>query len=75
MHGITRTRTGERGTEPSYPHVRRILVRYVDGRTVAFVPESGREDFSEDDMRELAKVFTHASSVIEWAEIGGIAGS
>ena len=74
MHGIIRTRTEERGTETSYPHVRRIVVRYADGRTVAFVPESGREDFSEDDMLELAKVFTRASSSVEWAEIGDIAG-
>ena len=74
MHGITRTRNVKRRSEPRYTNVRRILVRYVDGRTVAFVPESGREEFSEDDMLELAKVFTRASSAVEWAEVGDITG-
>jgi hypothetical protein len=74
MHGITRTRSVERGSEPRYTKVRRIVVRYVNGRTVAFVPESGREDFSEDDMLELAKVFTRASSAVEWAKFGDTTG-
>jgi len=74
MHGITRTRTAGEEIEPSYTNVSRVVVRYADGRTVSFVPEAGREDFSEDDMLELAKVFARASSTAEWSEAGDIAG-
>jgi hypothetical protein len=52
----------------------RVVVRYADGRTVTFVPEAGREDFSEDDMHELAKIFARASTVAEWSELDDIAG-
>jgi hypothetical protein len=74
MHGIVRKRTAGGEDEPSYMNVWRVVVRYVDGRTVTFVPEAGREDFSEDDMHELAKIFARASSVAEWSELDDIAG-
>ncbi len=75
MHGIVRKRTAGEETESSYTNVRRVVVRYVDGRTVTFVPEAGREDFSQDDMHELAKIFARASSTAEWSELDNIAGS
>ena len=74
MHGIVRKRTAGGEDEPSYMNVWRVVVRYVDGRTVTFVPEARREDFSEDDMHELAKIFARASTVAEWSELDDIAG-
>jgi hypothetical protein len=50
-----------------------VVVRYSDGRTLTFVPEAGRENFSEDDMRELVKVLERAYSAAEWAEAGNAA--
>jgi hypothetical protein len=50
------------------------MVRYSDGRVLEFVADAGREVFDEDDLRELEKVFAHASSVTEWAEVGEVAG-
>ncbi|HEX2098617.1 MAG TPA: hypothetical protein VHF46_06135 [Rubrobacteraceae bacterium] len=74
MHGIVRERTAGEEVVPSYTNVHRVVVRYADGRTVTFVPEAGREDFSEDDMHELAKMFARASSAAEWSELDYIAG-
>ena len=34
-----------------------------------FVPDAGRDKFSEDDILELKKVFDRISSTAEWAEI------
>ena len=73
MHGITRTRNAKKDVEAietSYTHVRRVLVRYADGRNLAFVPEARREEFSEDDMLALAKVLAHASATAEWSAVG-----
>ena len=69
MHGIERTREMQ---HPSGAHggVTRVIVRYSDGRALNFVPDARREAFSEDDMLELKKVLTKASSTAEWAEIG-----
>jgi hypothetical protein len=75
MHGIIRTQNFDRNSsETSYIDINRIVVRYNDGREVAFVPEAGRDNFSEDDMLELVKVLTRASSTAEWAEAGDLAG-
>ena len=49
--------------------VTRVIVRYYDGRVMNFVPDAGREAFSEDDMLELKKVIERISSTAEWAEI------
>jgi hypothetical protein len=49
--------------------VTRIVLRYSDGRVLNFVPDAGREAFSEDDMLELKKVIERMSSAAEWAEI------
>ncbi len=74
MHGIIRERNYHGGSGTSDVDIARIVVRYSDGRRLTFVPEAGRENFSEDDMLELAKVFIRASSAAEWAEAGDAAG-
>jgi len=68
MHGIERTREMK---DPSGAQggITKVIVRYSDGRALNFVPDARREAFSEDDMLELKKVLTRASSAAEWAEI------
>ena len=73
MHGIERTRKLQEEL-PQSTRVSRIVFRYTDGRTLTFIPEAGRESFSEDDMIELVKVLEKASSTAEWAEAGQISG-
>ena len=68
MHGIERIRKAHGPTEEGVG-VTRIVVRYSDGRVMNFVPDAGREAFSEDDILELKKVIEQASSTAEWAEI------
>ena len=45
-----------------------IIVRYSDGRVLTFVPDAGRETFSEDDILELKKLLDGATSTAEWAD-------
>jgi hypothetical protein len=68
LHGIERTRKSEGSMDLSVG-VTRILVRYSDGRAMAFVPDAGRETFSEDDILELKSVIERMSSAAEWADI------
>ena len=68
MHGIQRTRKSNGPLEGGVG-VTRVVVRYSDGRVMNFVPDAGRESFSEDDMLELKKVVSRASSTAEWADI------
>ncbi len=68
MHGIQRTRKSNGPLEGGLG-VTRIVVRYSDGRVMNFVPDAGRKAFSEDDMLELKKVLSRASSASEWADI------
>ncbi len=68
MHGIQRTRKAHGPIEGGVG-VTRVIVRYSDGRTMNFVPDAGRDAFSEDDMLELKKVISRASSASEWADI------
>ena len=74
MHGIYRKRDLNEGSRSSYEDINRIVIRYADGRALNFLPEAGRENFSEDDMLELKKILTRASSVVEWAEVGESSG-
>ncbi len=75
MHGIIREQNFDKNSgKTSYIDISRVVVRYADGREVAFVPEAGRNNFSEDDMLELVKVLTRASSTAEWAEAGDLSG-
>ncbi len=68
MHGIQRTRKAH-GPAENGVGVNRVVVRYSDGRVMNFVPDAGRDAFSEDDMLELKKVLDRASSASEWADI------
>jgi hypothetical protein len=70
MHGIFRKRDLNESSQSSYEDINRVVVRYADGRTLNFIPEAGRENFSEDDMLELKKILTRASSTAEWTEVG-----
>jgi hypothetical protein len=74
MHGIYRKRDLNESSQSSYEDINRVVVRYADGRTLNFIPEAGRENFSEDDMLELKKILTRASSTAEWAEVGESSG-
>ena len=68
MHGIQRSREMKdpAGTQGG---ITKVVVRYSDGRVLTFVPDARREAFSEDDMLELKKVLSKASSAAEWADI------
>jgi hypothetical protein len=68
LHGIQRTRKAVGPIEGGVG-VTRVVVRYSDGRVMNFVPDAGRKGFSEDDMLELKKVISRASSAAEWADI------
>lgn len=68
MHGIERLRKIQ-GPPAPYRGVRQVQLRYHDGRVVTFVPDAGREFFSEDDMLELKKVLDRTAAAAEWAEI------
>ena len=68
MHGIERHREM---SDPSGSQggITRVIVRYSDGRVLNFVADARRPAFSEDDMLELKKVISRASSTAEWADI------
>ncbi len=68
MHGIERIRKMQGPPEPDNG-IARIIVRYADGRVLNFIPDAGREAFSEDDILELKKMLDKASSTAEWAEV------
>ena len=68
MHGIIRQRDIQDGNSSVF-RLTQVVVRYGDGRTLTFVPEAGRENFSEDDLHALVEVLQKASSVAEWAEV------
>jgi hypothetical protein len=74
MHGIYRKRDLNESSQSSHEDINRVVVRYADGRKLNFIPEAGRENFSEDDMLELKKILTRASSTAEWAELGESSG-
>lgn len=70
MHGIQRSR--DLGAPfPPNTVIRKITIRYMDGRTVNFYPEAEREFFSDDDIKNLTHVVEHASGVAEWADVSG----
>ncbi len=71
MHGIVRVKNFEQNSSQTDKHdIARVVVRYSDGRTLTFIAEAGRENFSEDDMMEFVKVLERSSSTAEWAEAG-----
>ena len=68
MHGIERSRQMQ-GSPGLQGGIRRIVVRYSDGRVLNFDPDAGRETYSEDDILELKEILDRASSKAEWAGI------
>lgn len=69
MHGIERTRKMQ-GPVEREGGIRRIVVRYSDGRVLNFDADAGRETYSEDDILEFKEILDKASAKAEWAEIG-----
>lgn len=73
MHGIERSRRLQ-GAPPERAGIRRIVMRYSDGREFAFLPEGGRDSFSADDALQLAEILDMASGRAEWAEVSDQSG-
>ncbi|HJQ30499.1 MAG TPA: hypothetical protein VJ827_14260 [Rubrobacter sp.] len=46
--------------------IRRICVRYEDGRRACFVPEAKEEFFSRDDVRRVVGMLHAGSEYLEW---------
>ncbi len=69
MHGIIRDQNLKEDSDGEFTKIRRIEVRYSDGRVVRFIPEGRREFFSKDDSAQLVSIFTAASSKTEWASL------
>jgi hypothetical protein len=46
--------------------IRRICLRYEDGRKVCFVPEVGEEFFSRDDAHRVVGMLHKGSEALEW---------
>jgi hypothetical protein len=69
LHGVEVSR---RATDSSWNPVasevliRRICVRYEDGRKVCFVPEAGEEFFSRDDVHRVVGMLHKGSETLEW---------
>jgi hypothetical protein len=49
--------------------IRRICIRYEDGRRVCFVPEAGEEFFSQDDAHRVVGMLHKGSEALEWGLI------
>lgn len=69
MHGITRTRNLKNEDSEAIADIYRITIRYRDGREIRFVPDAGREYFSEDDVLQLVEIVMKAAATSEWAAI------
>lgn len=74
MHGIERSRR-LKGPPPESAGVKRIVMRYTDGRELAFLPEGGRGGFSTDDALQMAEILDMASARSEWAEVSEQSGT
>ena len=46
--------------------IRRICLRYEDGRRACFVPEAGEEFFSRDDAHRVVGMLHTGSEDLEW---------
>jgi hypothetical protein len=69
MHGIMRTRNLKNNDTSAIDFVRRITIRYADGRTLRFGPDGGSENFTEDDAKQLVQILMKASATAEWSAI------
>jgi hypothetical protein len=68
VHGIERSRQMQE-SPGSQGGIRRIVVRYSDGRVLNFDPDASRETYSEDDILEFKEILDRASAKAEWAEV------
>lgn len=46
--------------------IRRICVRYEDGRRVCFIPEAEEEFFSQDDAHRVVGMLHIGAEALEW---------
>jgi hypothetical protein len=68
-HGIeVKRRAADGSWDPTAGEmlIRRICVRYEDGRRVCFVPEFGEEFFSQDDAHRVVGMLHIGSEALEW---------
>jgi hypothetical protein len=68
-HGVEVRRRGGNGVgKPRAAEVliRRICLRYEDGRRACFVPEAGEEFFSRDDVHRVVGFLHEGSEALEW---------
>lgn len=68
MQGIERARKENSPMEGGI-RINRIVFRYSDGRELIFVPDAGRETFSEDDVLELKNILDRTSAHAEWSNV------
>jgi hypothetical protein len=69
MQGIEvrgRAHNGSGDESAAEVRIRRICLRYEDGRGVCFVPEAGEEFFSRDDVHRLVGMLHTGSEDLEW---------
>jgi hypothetical protein len=67
-HGVQvrrRTTNGPGDRRASEVLIRRICLRYEDGRRVCFVPEAGEECFSQDDAHKVVGMLHKGSEALE----------
>jgi hypothetical protein len=68
-HGVDvrrRTTNGPGDRRASEVLLRRICIRYEDGRKVCFIPEAGEEFFSQDDAHRVVGMLHKGSEALEW---------
>ena len=69
LHGVEvkrRATNGPGNRRASRVLIRRICVRYEDGRKVCFIPEAGEEFFSRDDVHRVVGMLHIGSEALEW---------
>ena len=69
-HGVDvmrRTTNGSGDRRAREVLMRRICIRYEDGRKVCFVPEAGEEYFSQDDAHRVVGMLHKGTEVLECA--------
>jgi hypothetical protein len=72
LHGVEARRRATNGPgnrSAGQVLIRRICVRYEDGRRVCFVPEVGEEFFSRDDAHRVVGMVHIGSEALEWGMI------
>ncbi len=68
MHGIEvrkRPTNGSGDPRAGGVWIRRISVRYEDGRRMSFIPEAGEEFFSQDDVHRVVGMLHIGSEALE----------